>query len=942
MTPICIGGVYYHGSLLMNKKDTPLRRFLDWFLVLCILAFTIGQLFSHFEFNRKNLEYLDFTDSQTKSLNAVYDYLELTNALSTDMCQYAFTGEPGYINDYFQILNGNEYRNTVDLVKDADINLDFSGTVGKSAGAILDFELYILKLTAVACNVPDHQMDVALRNLELSAEDKALPPLLQMQKASEMAFSENYRNTKAMFGVELKEFANNLTDKNNLIQKEYAELIKTRTRIQQIMLLLSGALMLLIVMLLYRQMITINNMLTNEKQYKGALITDAIGVFEVNLTEDRIEAILSEKDERLTNELKRLKLTVPCPLSEIIDAVIPNLPPADAVMYERFSPAYFINQFNGGNRFITRENWYTGSDERHLYLRNTILLSKRQDTDSVFALIVIRDVTAEQVVHEKQRQLVEMSLRSGQQYLEALRTDSIGIYETNITRGTIDRIISDTADHKVARFFEEAGILLPGKVAQFKKAIMPLFDDSNRGNLISYTGEELTALYKKGVKTQIAEFWINMPDGTKRYLKNTMLFRRDEVSGDLIAICIIKDDTAQRLENEERQLELLQQKANNETKTKFFSRMSHDIRTPLNGVIGMIDLVRHHIDEPERVRNYIDRIDQSSRHLLSLVNDVLDMSVADSSQFEISRKPVSLKAITDECCVILNSQLLMRDIVLEVETESETVPCVLSDPVAIKKILLNILSNAVNFTGDNGHILFKAEYAYSFDGTQLNATYTISDTGVGMSEEFLQKIFEPFTQENERANHQGTGLGMSIVKQYVDALGGKISVTSRKDVGSTFIVELPFEIDTNDQNGLKYTETPQLDVSGLKVLLVDDNELNIEIVQMLLEDQGVTVKTASNGRAAVDLFTQSEEGYYDAIIMDIMMPIMDGLEATKAIRCMAMTRSDAVSIPVIALTANTVAKDLEKAKAEGMTAHLSKPIVPNVLMETLARCCRRF
>ncbi len=942
MPLISSGGVYYGGSLFMNKKDTPLRRLLDWCMVLFILAFTIGQLFSHFEFSRKNLEYLEFTDSQIKTLNAVYDYLEFTNALSTDMCQYAFTGEQGYINDYFIILNGKEYKDTVNFVMNTDSSQNFADTVGEVAKSILDFELYILKLSAVSCNVPEYQMDEILRNIELTPEDKALSRSEQMIKASEMAFSENYRNTKAIFGVELNEFASNLTAKNNLIQNDYAELIKTKTKVQQTSLLLSGALMLLIVMLLYRQMLTINNMLTNEKQYKGALITDAIGVFEVNLTEDRIEAILSEKGDRITNELKRLKLSVPCSLSEFIGAAIPCLPPADAVAFELFSPAYFINQFNKGNRFITRESWYTGADERHLYLRNSILLSKRQDTDSVYALIVFRDITSEQMEYEKQRQLVEMSMRSGQQYLDALRTDSVGIYESNITRGTIDRIISDTADHKVARFFEEAGILLPGKVSQFKKSIMPLFDDTNRQNLISYTSEELTALYKKGVKNQIAEFWINMPDGTRRYLKNTMLLRKEEGSGDLIAICIIKDDTEQRLESEKRQMELIQEKANNEAKVKFFSRMSHDIRTPLNGVIGMIDLVRHHMDEPERVRDYIDKIDQSSRHLLSLVNDVLDMSVVESGKLEITRKSVNLKAITDECCVILNSQLLMRDIVLEVDTETIKTPYVLSDPVAIKKILMNILSNAVKFTGDNGHILFKTEYSYSFDGTQLNAKYTISDTGMGMSEEFLQKIFEPFTQEKEdvRTHYQGTGLGMSIVKQYVDALGGTISVTSRKDEGSTFVVELPFEIDSSNQNDFGDVAPKQNDVSGLKVLLVDDNELNIEIVQMLLEDQGVVVKTASNGQKAVDIFTQSEEGYYDAIIMDIMMPIMDGLEATKAIRSMALTRKDAVSVPIIALTANAFASDLEKTEAAGMTAHLSKPIVPNMLMETLTRCCR--
>lgn len=924
----------------MKTKDTPFRRIFDWCIVLCILGFTIVQLFSYFSFGTKYLEYMDYSDKENECSNAVFTYLETINTLSTDMCQYAFTGDEYYINDYFSILNGSGFKNTVSTLEETGSAFDFNDFVSKEADCVFGLEMRVLKMAAIANGFPESKMDEQLKNWELSGDDLMLSQDQLSQKASELAFSDDYREAKTRFGVALNEFSQNLKTKNELFGNEYSELIKAKTKVQQTMLLLTAALMLLIVILLYKQMVTINKMLVDEQQYKGALITDSIGVFEVNLTEDRIESILSEKNDTLSNELKRLKLTVPCPFSEFLSAVMPSVPPADASSMERFSSAYFINQFNNDNRFITREHWYSPSDERHIYLRNTIILSKRPDSESVFALIVFRDVTAEKLEYEKQHQLVELSLRSGQQYLEALRTDSVGIYETNITTGILEHIISDSPDHKIARLFEDLGLTLPCKISKYRDALLPLIDEEQRKNLIPLDSGLLSELYAKGVRNQICELWVNMPDGTRVYFKNTMLLRREEGTGDLVSIVIIKDYTKQQLEKEDRQLELLQQKARNEEKNRFFSSMSHDIRTPLNGVIGMLDLVRHHMDEPDRVRDYIEKIDHSSKHLLSLVNDVLDMSAIDSGKVEIARKPVNIQTLLEDCFVILKNQLLNRDIMLNVDYGTLKTPVVMSDAVALKKIIMNILGNAVKFTNDGGEISFKSEYSYSFDGTTLNAKFVMADTGIGMSEEFVKKLFEPFSQENSgaRTNYQGTGLGMAIVKQYVDVLKGTISVESTKGKGTAFTVELPFELSKDD---VVVTAEPDLiDVQGLNILLVDDNELNIEIVQMLLEDQGAVVTTASNGCEAVDAFTASEDGHFDAIIMDIMMPIMGGIEATKSIRRMVMNRKDAADIPIIALTANAFVSDIEKTEEAGMTAHLSKPIVPHMLMETLTRCCR--
>lgn len=883
-----------------------------------------------------------FAEQQNESVIAAYEYLEITNALSEDIAEFAITDDESYLNHYFQTLNSSEHQKLLEYFMIEDGNLYFPETVGKKAEIISAYDIHILKLLAVAGNIPVYQMDETLRNWELTEEEKSFSAEQLIQQAQSLAFSKDYYEARLRFAAALSEYEQDQIARNRVLQAEYSELIQAQTDAQQTFLLLTGIMTLLIVLLLYRQMVTINKMLVDEQQYKGALITDAIGVFEVNLTEDRIEAILSEKDNLLSAELKRHNLSIPCPFSEFLGAVIPFVPPADAVGMERFSSAFFINQFQAGNRYITREGWYSPSDDQHVYLRNTVILSQRPDSESVYALVVFRDVTSEKLEYDKQHWLIEMSLRSGQQYLDALRTDSVGIYEANITHGTIDHILSDTQDHKVARFFEDIGITLPGKVDNYRKALLPLIDEDQRSHLIPIDGNILAELYAKGVKNQTCEVWVNMPNGDRRYLKNTMLIRREEGSGDLVSIAIIKDCTEQQLEIESQQMEIMQQKARNEAKNKFFSSMSHDIRTPLNGVIGMIDLVRHHMDEPDRVKDYIEKIDQSSKHLLSLINDVLDMSAIDSGKVEIAKKPVNILSVLDECFVILNSQLLGRDIVFNTDMGTLKTPVVMSDPVALKKIFMNILNNAVKFTRDGGSINFNAEYGYSLDGKTLNAKFIVSDTGIGISQEFIKKVFDPFCQENNgpRTTYQGTGLGLSIVKQYVDILSGTVSVQSEKNKGTTFVVELPFELSGEKENDLSDVEAGLVDISGLKVLLVDDNELNIEIVQMLLEDQGVSVTTASNGREAVEAFASSEEGYYDAIIMDIMMPIMDGLEATKAIRHMVLNRKDAESVPIIALTANAFTADIKKTEEAGMTAHLSKPIVPAMLMETLTRCCR--
>ena len=364
----------------------------------------------------------------------------------------------------------------------------------------------------------------------------------------------------------------------------------------------------------------------------------------------------------------------------------------------------------------------------------------------------------------------------------------------------------------------------------------------------------------------------------------------------------------------------------NIAKTDFLRRMSHDIRTPINGIQGMINIAEHYSDDLEKQKECRDKVKEASGFLLDLVNSVLDMNKLESGAVVLEHQPLNLMEVLDATNNIVRMSAEMEKLNITFHAPSVKHTHLLGSALHLKQVLQNIAGNAVKYNREGGSIDLSCE-EISCTGQTATYRFTCKDTGYGMSEEFVKHAFEPFSQENSgaRTSYMGTGLGLSIVKQLVEMMHGTIEVESRLGVGSTFTMVIPFELDRSRESADEAVdEIPDDCLKGVKVLLVEDNELNMEIAQFLLENVGMQVTKAKNGKEAVKTFETSSEDYFDFVLMDVMMPVMDGLSATRAIR--ALDRRDAKTVPVFAMTANAFIEDKEESKAAGMNEHLSKPL----------------
>ena len=412
----------------------------------------------------------------------------------------------------------------------------------------------------------------------------------------------------------------------------------------------------------------------------------------------------------------------------------------------------------------------------------------------------------------------------------------------------------------------------------------------------------------------------------------------------LLLICLYTYYVYQKSKAEEqKQKQLLMTAAEeadaaNKAKSAFLLSISHDIRTPMNAIIGFTNIALHQ-NTVSDIHDSLEKVQQSSNHLLSLLNDVLDFSRIESEKVTISPEPVDITQLTDNVQAIMNGLLYNRDLKFEVHRESLKNPYVLADVVRIREVLVNLLGNAVKFTKDGGEITLDISSYPGADEKHIITRYVVRDNGIGMSEEFQKKLFDPFSQEdyaNARTLYKGTGLGMAITKKYVDMMGGSIAVESKKGVGSTFTVEIPMEL-TEQAIPSEQKQHLHRDLTGIHVLMAEDNDLNAELATIMLEDAGMTVTRASDGKEVVDLFKNHPRGTYDLILMDIMMPNMDGHQAAKAIRALGIERSDAVTIPIIALSANAFIDDIQESLDSGMNDHISKPINREELIDTITK-----
>ena len=393
-----------------------------------------------------------------------------------------------------------------------------------------------------------------------------------------------------------------------------------------------------------------------------------------------------------------------------------------------------------------------------------------------------------------------------------------------------------------------------------------------------------------------------------------------------------KEQEKEKAHQEELLMAAKKAEAANVAKTEFLQRMSHDIRTPINGIIGMVEVGDHYSDDIEKQAHCRAKIKDASKTLLELVNEVLDMSKLESGEIVLEEVGFNINKLSDETIGIVEELAKERNIQI-VKEKNVTHPYLMGSPTHVKRVLMNVLSNAIKYNRDNGFIYVSYKELEAKEPFHVIVEFICRDTGIGMSKKFQNRIFEPFAQEHigSRSKYVGTGLGMSIAKSLVEKMGGTIEFTSQEGVGSQFVMRIPFKIDQEHKNE-RVKESVSVSIEGLHVLLVEDNELNMEIARFIIENEGARVTCATNGKEAVDIYKNAPESF-DIILMDIMMPEMDGLQATQVIR------SFDHDIPIVAMTANAFAEDKIKAKKAGMNAHVSKPLDKDKLIQVISRLC---
>ena len=444
------------------------------------------------------------------------------------------------------------------------------------------------------------------------------------------------------------------------------------------------------------------------------------------------------------------------------------------------------------------------------------------------------------------------------------------------------------------------------------------------------------------------------------YLPDTEVFRNLPLSVTAVVFLYLlifgifcfwgyRADLAQRKQEKEKdekyKAELLRAakkaEAANEAKTEFLQRMSHDIRTPINGICGMINVADYYADNMEKQTECRAKIKKTSHLLLELINEVLDMSKLESDEVVLEEIPFNLNSIFEEILGVIEHMAAEQNIRIIWEEKEVTHWNLIGSPVHVKRILMNILSNAVKYNKENGYVYISCREIPSKQTAMTTLEFVCRDTGIGMAEAFQKRIFEPFAQEHagSRTKFAGTGLGMPITKKLVEKMGGTISFESKEGTGTTFVIRIPFQIDADMKDRTETEEKTETSIHGLHVLLTEDNELNMEIAEFVLQNEGAVVTKAWNGQKAVDIFRKSRPGEFDAILMDIMMPVMNGYEAAKMIR--SLDREDAKVIPIIAMTANAFTEDKMRAKEAGMDEHIAKPVDGKLLVKVINELVKR-
>lgn len=596
---------------------------------------------------------------------------------------------------------------------------------------------------------------------------------------------------------------------------------------------------------------------------------------------------------------------------------------------------------------------YTG------YSRLTMIFVDRDNEDKLHHFLVAFEtihhesrgsLDAKQQLTQYYEQL-KQSILENDSYVDALLETADTIYAVNLTHDRMEQDFQKKDEQKPMQSFLKE-LQLPCSYDGFCLAHTAcITPETLEGYRLIDSSGKLLKRFASGEKQVTVEYCEKNTDGNFRWVQKTVLMTERLVydaefgreNAVVHGIILLRDTTGfhAREQKEHARLQAAYEKVTtaNREKSEFLSRMSHDIRTPINGVMGMLEIIKKNRENPEKVDDCLRKIRISSEYLLSLINDVLDMSKLETGHITLAHTPFDLSELLQQVCSMGEAQIAETNLTYHPHLDGIYHTRLVGSPLHLRQILLNLFSNAVKYNKENGTIdTWVREVASDADTATFE--FKITDTGIGMSAAFVEnELFEPFTQEKSdaRTQYQGTGLGMSIVKELIEKMHGSIQTKSTPDVGTTFVVTLPFEQDKSLQPVQEHQSAAvKTSIEGMKILLVEDNSLNMEIAEFFLNDMGAQVVKAWNGMQALGIFAASEPGDFDCILMDIMMPVMDGLEATRQIR--SLDRPDAKTVCILAITANAFSDDIMRSKQAGMNAHLSKPLTEDALKEALVAC----
>ncbi len=700
----------------------------------------------------------------------------------------------------------------------------------------------------------------------------------------------------------------------------------------EIMLLLIFGMVLVLLVHSYRkEQQNIVEVAEKRGEYKNAVLADAIIILEVNLTKNQIcEGIWRKKDGSRMSVEELLGTDLPCDYDAYIihwaDTYIDE--GSRKLFLENTDRMYLYKQFEQGKSEITFEYYAKSLEGEKIFVRRSTYLAADKKSGDVIAYNNVKDIT------EQKRKENQM-----QQYEQMLIMTASGMYQgvRQVDLEDFSTVYLSFADNHIVPYEKgDWSTWLDGQ----ERNVHP--DDMERvreklcmENLLEMpVGGSFRCDFRSRGKNA---------NGLHR-VYSTSAFKAER-DGKLYVSLVTMDNTV-AVENEIRQKALIEDallraESASKAKTKFLSNMSHDIRTPMNAIIGFTTLALTHIDNKERVQGYLRKIDVSSNHLLSLINDVLDMSRIESGKIHLEETEFRLTDVIQELKNMLMLEMQSKNLKFHIDMEDASDGHIICDKLRLNQILLNLLSNAMKFTAPGGSVNVRISKMLETDNGEAMYEFRVKDTGIGMSEEFQKHIFEPFERERTStvSGVQGTGLGMAITKNLVEMMGGTISVVSKKDVGTEFTVQLPMKKVSAKQaaalDNRKKENTPadRMSMKGKRFLLVEDNDLNREIAREILSEAGLIVEEAEDGSIAIDRLLEKGPGYYSFVLMDVQMPIMDGYTATQEIR--SFENKELANIPIIAMTANAFEEDKREAMEAGMNAHVAKPIDVKQLMDAM-------